>query len=103
MQILSRATAPHNPHLPSLSSQDSSATMDSDVSASSECEDAMSDSAQRNGFLQHPEDAQMVEFEIRDEEPGVKYTTNGRAGWIPISIRNRFSTRCDEYDVKYLR
>ena len=43
----------------------------------------MSDSAQRNGILQHLEDAEMVEFEIMDEEPGVKYTTNGRAGWTP--------------------
>ena len=40
---------------------------------------------------------------MRNEQPGVKYTTDGRAGWTPISIRNRFSTRSDEYDVKYLR
>ena len=46
---------------------------------------------------------EVVEFEIRNEQPGVKYTTDGRAGWTPISIRNRFSTRSDEYDVKYLR
>ena len=58
---------------------------------------------QSNGLLQHLEDAETVEFEIRDEEPGVKYTTDGRAGWTPISIRNCFSTRGDEYDVKYLR
>ena len=77
--------------------------MDSDVSESSESEVAMSDSDQSNGLLQHLEDAEMVEFEIRDEEPGVKYTTDGRAGWAPISIRNRFSTKSDEYDVKYLR
>ena len=41
--------------------------------------------------------------EIRDDEPGVNYTTNGQAGWTPISIRNGFSTRSDEYDLKYLR
>ena len=28
--------------------------------------------AQSNGLLQHLEDAETVEFEIRDEEPGVK-------------------------------
>ena len=77
--------------------------MDSDVSESSESEVAISDSDQSNGPLQHLEDAETVEFEIRDEEPGVKYTTDGRAGWTPISIRNRFSTKSDEYDVKYLR
>ena len=37
-------------------------------------------------LLQHLEDAEMVEFEIRNEQPGVKYTTDGRAGWTPISI-----------------
>ena len=46
--------------------------MDSDVSESSESEVAMSDSDQSNGLLQHLEDAETVEFEIRDEEPGVK-------------------------------
>ena len=89
--------------LPPPSSQDSSATMDSDVSESSESEDATSDSAQSVGSLQHLEDAEVVEFEIRNEQPGVKYTTDGQAGWTPISIRNRFTTRSDEYDVKYLR
>ena len=86
--------------MPPSSSQDSSATVDSDFSESSESE---VDSAQSSGLLQHLEDAETVEFEIRNEEPGVKYTTDGRAGWTPISIRNHFSTRGDEYDVKYLR
>ena len=97
------SNSPPQAPLPLPSSQDSSATMDSDVSESSESEAATSDSAQSNGLLQHLEDAEMVEFEIRNEQPGVKYTTDGRAGWTPISIRNRFSTRSDEYDVKYLR
>ena len=44
------------------SSQD--ATVDSDVSESSESEVDMSDSAQSNGLLQQLEDAEMVEFEI---------------------------------------
>ena len=44
------------------SSQD--ATVDSDVSESSESEAAMSDSAQSNGLLQHLEDAEVVEFEM---------------------------------------
>ena len=57
--------------------------MDSDVSESSESEVAMSDSDQSSGLLQHLEDAETVEFEIRDEEPGVKYTTGGQAGWTP--------------------
>ena len=59
------------------SSQD--ATVDSDVSESSESEAAMSDSAQSNSLLQHLEDAEMVEFEMMNR--GVKYTTDGRAGW----------------------
>ena len=59
--------------------------------------------AQSNGLLQHLEDAETVEFEIRDKEPGVKYSTDGRSRWTLISIRNCFSTRGDEYDVKYLR
>ena len=33
----------------------------------------------------------------------MKYSTDGRAHWTLISIRNRFSLRGDEYDVKYLR
>ena len=41
--------------------------------------------------------------EIRDDEPGVKYTTDGQASWISISIRNHFSTGSDEFDVKYVR
>ena len=97
------SNSPPQAPLPLPSSQDSSATMDSDVSESSESEAATSDSAQSNGLLQHLEDAEMVEYEIKNEQPGVKYTTDGRAGWTPISIRNRFSTRSDEYDVKYLR
>ena len=44
------------------SSQD--ATVDSDVSESSESEVDMSDSAQSNGLLQHLEDAEMVKFEM---------------------------------------
>ena len=47
------------------SSQD--ATVDSDVSESSESEAAMSDSAQINGLLQHLEDAEMVEFEMMSQ------------------------------------
>ena len=98
-----QSNSPPQAPLPPPSSQDSSATMDSDVSESSESEDAMSDCDQSNGLLQQLEDVEMVEFEIRNEQPGVKYTTDGRAGWTPISIRNRFSTSSDEYDVKYLR
>ena len=44
------------------SSQD--ATVDSDVSESSESEVDMSDSAQSNGLLQHLEDAEMVKYEM---------------------------------------
>ena len=80
--------------------------MDSDVSESSESEDAMSDSAcpkQLNGLLQQLEDAEVVEFEIRNEHRGVKYTTDVRAEWTPISI-NHFSSRSNEYDVtEYLK
>ena len=47
------------------SSQD--ATVDSDVSESSESEAAMSDSAQSNGLLQHLEDAEVVEFEMMNQ------------------------------------
>ena len=98
-----QSNSPPQAPLPPPSSQDSSATMDSDVSERSESDVATSDSAQSVGPLQHLEDAEVVEFEIRNEKPGVKYTTDGRAGWTPMSIRNRFSTRSDEYDVKYLR
>ena len=56
----------------------------------------MADSAPSSGLLQHFEEAEMV-IEIWDDEPGVKYTTDGRAGWKPVSIRIRFSTRSDEY------
>ena len=98
-----QSNSPPQAPLPPPSSQDSSATMDSDVSESSESDAATSDSAQSVGPLQHLEDAEVVEFEIRNEQPGVKYTTDGQAGWTPISIRKRFSTRSDEYDVKYLR
>ena len=45
----------------------------------------MSDSAQSNGLLPHLEDAEMVEFEIRDDERGMKYTTDGElAGHLEI-------------------
>jgi len=40
--------------------------------------------------------------EIRDGERGVKYTIDGRTGWMSTSIIN-FSTWNDEYNVKYLR
>ena len=57
-----------------------------------------------NGLLQQLEDAEIVEFEIKNEHHGMKYTTDGRAGWTPISIRNHFSTKSNEYDVtEYLR
>lgn len=56
----------------------------------------MADSAPSSGLLQHFEEAEMV-IEIWDDELGVKYTTDGRAGWTPVSIRIRFSTRSDEY------
>ena len=98
-----QSNSPPQALLPPPSSQDCSTTMDSDVIESSESEIAMSDSAQSNDLLQHLEDAETVEFEIKDEEPGVKYVTDGRAGWTPVNIRNRFTTKSDEYDVKYLR
>ena len=64
----------------------------------------MSASAQSNSLLQHLEDAEMVEFEIRGGKgQAMKYTTDGPAGWTPISITNHFSTRSDKYDVKYSR
>ena len=47
------------------SSQD--ATVDSDVSGSSESEADMSDSAQSNDLLQHLEDVEMVEFEMMNQ------------------------------------
>lgn len=39
-------------------------------------ESAISDSAQSIGLLHHLEDAVMAEFEMREDEPGVKDTTN---------------------------
>ena len=65
---------------------------------------AKSDSVQSNGLFQHLEHA-MVELEIGndDYEPGVIYTTDEQAAWKPISIRNHFSTRSDEYNGKYFR
>ena len=73
-----QSNSPPQAPLPPPSSQDSSATMGSHVSESSESEDATSDSAQSNGLLQQLEEAEMVEFEIRNEQPGAKYTTDGR-------------------------
>ena len=73
-----QSNSPPQVPLPPPSSQDSSATMGSHVSESSESEDATSDSAQSNGLLQQLEEAEMVEFEIRNEQPGAKYTTDGR-------------------------
>ena len=50
--------------------------MDSDVCESSESEAAISDSAQSSGLFQHLGDDEMFEFEIRNDEPGMNYTTN---------------------------
>ena len=50
--------------------------MNSDVCESSESEAAISDSAQSSGLFQHLGDDEMFEFEIRNDEPGVNYTTN---------------------------
>jgi hypothetical protein len=33
--------------------------------------------------LQHLDDADSVEFEVKDEEPVVKHTIKGKVGWTP--------------------
>ena len=53
--------------------------------------------------LQHLEDADSVEFEIKDDEPVVKPTTKGMVGWTPIRVTNCFSTEGEDYSVDYLR
>ena len=37
-----------------------------------------------NDSLQHLKDAEAIEFDIKNDEPGVKHTTDGQTGWIPI-------------------
>ena len=59
------------------------------------------ESVDNSDSLQHLKDADTIAFEIQNEEPGVKHTTNGRTGWTPIRIkRNR---EPGDYDVEFLR
>ena len=37
-----------------------------------------------NDSLQHLKDAEAIEFDIKNDEPGVKHTTDGQTGWTPI-------------------
>ena len=53
--------------------------------------------------LQHLDDADSVEFEVKDEEPVVKHTIKGKVGWTPIRVTNRYSTEGEEYSVDYLK
>ena len=53
--------------------------------------------------LQHLDDADVVEFDFKDDEPAVKYTTGGKVGWTPISLKNRFSSEGEDYSVEYLK
>ena len=53
--------------------------------------------------LQHLDDADSVEFEVKDEEPVVKHTIKGKVGWTPIRVTNRYSTEGEEYGVDYLK
>ena len=53
--------------------------------------------------LKHLDDADSVEFEIKDDEPVVKHTTRGKVGWTPIRVTNHFSTEGEEYSVEYLK
>ena len=46
--------------------------------------------------LQHLDDADVVEFDFKDDEPAVKYTTGGKVGWTPISLKNRFSSERED-------
>ena len=56
-----------------------------------------------NDSLQHLKDAEVIEFDIKNDEPGVKHTTDaGQTGWTAIGVmRNRHSSgsRSGEYDV----
>ena len=58
-----------------------------------------------NDLLQHLKDAEVIEFDIKNDEPasGVKHMTDaGQTGWAPIGVmRNRHSSgsRSGEYDV----
>ena len=66
-----------------------------------------SDIVDDNDSLQHLKDAEVIEFDIKNDEPGVKHTTDaGQTGWTPISVmRNRHSSgsRSGVYDVEFLR
>ena len=57
--------------------------------------------------LEHLDDADSIEFEIREDEPVVKHTTRGKVSWTPIRVRNNLSTTGvqgeDYYDVEYLK
>ena len=53
--------------------------------------------------LKHLDDADSVEFEVKDEEPVVKHTIKGKVGWTPIRVTNRYSTEGEEYSVDYLK
>ena len=37
-----------------------------------------------NDSLQHLKDAEAIEFDIKNDEPSVKHTTDGQTGWTPI-------------------
>ena len=45
--------------------------------------------------------AEMLEFEIRRDVPGVKSTISGECNWTPVSIKKPSLT--DEFDTKYLK
>ena len=50
--------------------------------------------------LKHLDDADSVEFDIKDDEPVVKHTTTGKVGWTPIQVTNHFSVEGEEYSVE---
>ena len=50
--------------------------------------------------LQHLKDAEVIEFDIKNDEPGVKHTTDaGQTGWTPLNWRYDSEARSGEHDT----
>ena len=90
---------------PSTSDSISKASASSKSPGSQQLHHVSSEASQAS--LEHLDDADSIEFEIREDEPVVKHTTRGKVGWTPIRVRNNLSTTGvqgeDYYDVEYLK
>ena len=86
---------------PGSTAQTSESITEQDFNA--ELESSEPDSPAKNHLSQLLENASSVSFELRDNIPGVSYSTSTSTQhhWTPVSVRGRHTS--DEYDSDYLK